>query len=149
VLVLFWAGMMAGRLLILLLPARWTLWPALVLSTIALLAAAGCLAAVESLQAHYAFVALLGVFLGPLWPVIVMTSSAAFPSERSTSTLIGIGAVGYACGPLLGSLVLDLHWTAHIFLVHLALAALIVLFCLASWRTHARVTAAINRGTQQ
>jgi fucose permease len=148
VLVLFWAGMMAGRLLILLLPARWTLWPALVLSTVALLAAAGCLAAAESLRAHYVFVALLGVFLGPLWPVIVMTSSAAFPSERSTSTLIGIGAVGYACGPLLGSLVLGLHWTAHIFLVHLALAALIVLFCLTSWRTHARVTAAINRGTQ-
>ena len=138
--------MMGGRLLILLLPARWTLWPALVLSTVALLAAAGCLAAVESLRAHYIFIALLGVFLGPLWPVIVMTSSTTFSSEKSTSTLIGIGAVGYACGPLLGPLVLGLHWTADIFLVHLALAALIALFCLASWRAHASATTTITQG---
>jgi fucose permease len=137
-LVLFWAGMMTGRLLVLPLPARWTLWPALIVSTVGLLAAAGGLAAVESLVAHYVFVALLGVFLGPLWPVIVMTSSATFPSEKRTSTVIGIGAIGYASGPLLGSLVLGRHWSAHIFLVPLALAALIVVFCLASWRAFAR-----------
>ncbi len=149
VLVLFWAGMMAGRLLILLLPARWTLWPALIVSAVALLAAAGCLAAVQSLRAHYVFVALLGVFLGPLWPVIVMTSSATFPSEKSTSTLIGIGAAGYACGPLLGSLIVGRHWTGHIFLAHFALAVLIVVFCLTSWRAQAgKVTATTTQGRQ-
>jgi fucose permease len=141
ILVLFWAGMMTGRLLILLLPARLTLWPALIVSALALLAAAVCLAAVHSLHARYVFVALLGIFLGPLWPVIVMTSSSTFASEKSTSTLIGIGALGFGSGPLLGPLVLGLHWTAHFFLVHLALAALIVVFCLTTWRAHARVVA--------
>jgi fucose permease len=149
VLALFWAGMMTGRLLIAVLPARWTLWPALIVSAVALLAAAGCLAAVQSLRAHYAFVVLLGVCQGPLWPVIVMTSSATFPSERSTSTLIGIGAVGYSTGPLLGSLIVGRNWTAHIFLAHLALAVLIVVLCLASWRAHASVTAAIAQGRQR
>ena len=148
VLVLFWAGMMAGRLLILLLPARWTLWPTLLVSAAALVVATTCLAAVESLGAHYVFVTLLGVCLGPLWPVIVMTSSSSFPSEKRTSTLIGIGAIGFASGPLLGSLVLGRDWTDHVFTVHLALAALIALFCLISWRSGARVTAAMAQRRQ-
>jgi fucose permease len=145
ILVLFWAGVMTGRLLVLLLPVRWTLWPTLVVSAVALLIAAVCLAAVHSLRAQHVFVALLGVFLGPLWPAIVMTSSSTFASEKSTSNIIGIGALGFGSGPLLGPLVLGMHWTAHFFLVHLALAALIVVFCLITWRAHARIMAIPQR----
>ena len=45
VLVLYWVGMIASRLVILLLPARWTLWPAMAVSVSGVLAAAVCLAA--------------------------------------------------------------------------------------------------------
>ena len=144
-LVLFWAGSMTGRLVILLLPPRWTLWPALVVSSAALLLAAAGLAAAPTMDARFAFVALLGVFLGPLWPVIVMISSAAFPSEKRTSTLIGIGALGFATGPMLGTLVLAQHWTSHFFLFHLGLAGLIVASCLVAWRGHSTAALAAPR----
>lgn len=144
VLVLFWAGMMVGRLAILLLPTRWTLWPTLIVSAVALFAAAASLATLHSPQAQYASVALLGVFLGPMWPVIVMTSNSTFQSEKLTAVLIGMGAVGFAFGPLLGSVILRQQWAAHFFLMHLGLGALIVVFCLTAWRSHARVMANIT-----
>ena len=43
-----------------------------------------------------------------LWLVIVMTTSDTCRCERRTSMVIGIGAIGFATGPLLGSLVLAL-----------------------------------------
>jgi MFS family permease len=138
VLVLFWVAMMAGRLAILLLPSRWTLWPTLLVASGALFAATACLAAARSLPGQLVSVGLMGVFLGPLWPVIVMTSGSVFPSERSTSTLIGIGAIGFGCGPLLGTLILRARWAPHFFLAHLALGALISVFCVAAWRSRAR-----------
>ena len=43
-----------------------------------------------------------------LWPVIVMATSDTCRCERRTSMVIGIGAIGFATGPLLGALVLAL-----------------------------------------
>jgi MFS family permease len=138
VLMLFWVAMMAGRLVILLLPSRWTLWPTLLVASGALLAATACLAAARSLPAQLVSVGLMGVSLGPLWPVIVMTSRSVFPSERSTSTLIGVGGIGFGFGPLLGTLILRAGWTPHFFLAHLLLGVLICVFSVAAWRSYAR-----------
>ena len=141
VLVLFWAGMMVGRFSIVLLPTRWTLWPTLIASAAAIFIVAVFLATVHSLRAQCLSVALLGIFLGPMWPVVVMTSSSTFQSEKLTSVIIGIGAVGFASGPLLGSVILRHQWAAHFFLMHLGLGALIVVFCLTAWRLHASAMA--------
>jgi fucose permease len=138
VLVIFWLGMMAGRAIVVVLPTRWTLWPTLIASSIALVATTACLAVVTTLPAQYVCVGLLGVFLGPLWPVIVMTSSSTFQSEKLTSVIIGTGAIGFGSGPLLGSLIVSRQWTSHFFLAHLGLSVLILVFCLASWRLRPR-----------
>jgi MFS family permease len=146
VLVLFWAGMMAGRLSIVLLPVRWTMWPTLLVSAVTVLASTAGLAAVQALPARLVLVTLLGFCLGPIWPVIVMTASSTFQSEKLTSTIIGVGAIGFASGPLLGSLLLSKSWASGYFFLHLGLGVLIVVFCTAAWRLHTRLAAATSQG---
>ncbi|MBE3065526.1 MAG: hypothetical protein IMZ69_10985 [Spirochaetes bacterium] len=147
VLVLFWVGMMVGRFSIVLLPARWTLWPTLIASAIAVLAAAACLAAIQTLPARSVLVTLLGIALGPMWPMIVMTSSSTFQSEKLASAIIGMGAIGFASGPLLGSLILRWQRAPQFFLMHLGLGVLIVGFCMAAWRLRARLAARAAEGS--
>jgi fucose permease len=134
VLALFWIGMMAGRFSIVLLPVRLTLWPAMAASAAGVLAVTACLAFVPLLAIRCALVAFLGFFLGPMWPVIVMASASTFQSEKLTSAVIGTGAVGFATGPLLGSLILRLGGVREFFLVPLGLGVLVAAFCLATWR---------------
>jgi fucose permease len=127
-LMLFWAGMLVGRFYIVLLPARWTLWPALRVSSLAIAAAGLLLALVDLPAARYAGVALMGVACGPMWPVVVMTTSVTCGSERRTSAVIGMGALGFASGPLLGSLLLKAGLAAHFFRFELALGLLVLAF---------------------
>jgi fucose permease len=141
VLVIFWLGMMVGRAIIVALPTRLTLWPSLIVSSIALLVTAACLATFTALPAQYVFVALMGISLGPVWPVIVMTSSSTFRSEKVTSVIIGVGAIGFGSGPLVGSLIVSQHWTSHFFLAHVALSVLILVFCLSAWKLRPRTAA--------
>ncbi len=132
-LMLFWAGMLVGRFYIVLLPARWTLWPSLWISSLAIVAAGLLLALVDLRPARYAGVLLMGAACGPMWPVIVMTTSVTCGSERRTSTVIGLGAIGFAAGPLLGSLLLKAGLAAHFFRFELALGSFVlVLFLLAA-----------------
>lgn len=138
-LVIFWSGMILGRFSIVLLPTRWTLWPALLAASLGILATTTCLAAVSLLPVRYALGGVLGFFVGPLWPVNVMTSSTTFGSEKMTSTIIGMGAIGFASGPLLGSLLLRFGLAPRFFQLQLALGALILAFCLASRLSRARV----------
>jgi hypothetical protein len=81
-----------------------------------------------------------------LWPVIVMTTSDTCRCERRTSMVIGIGAIGFATGPLLGSLLLRTGLEARFFTVQLALGALVLalgLLAAASYR--ARVSSSSPR----
>ncbi len=130
VLMLFWAGALLGNLSIVFLPARWTLWPSLLAATLAIVAAGLLLALVDLRAARYAGVLLMGAACGPLWPVIVMTTSVTCRSERRTSAVIGLGAIGFASGPLLGSLLLKAGLEAHFFSFELGLGALVLSLCL-------------------
>jgi fucose permease len=129
-LMLFWAGMIVGRFYIVLLPARWTLWPSLLTSSLAIVAAGLLLALADLLAVRYAGAVLLGIACGPMWPVIVMTTNVTCGSERRTSAVIGMGAIGFASGPLLGSLLLKARLEAHFFTFELALGALVLVLCL-------------------
>jgi fucose permease len=134
VLALFWVGMLAGRFSIALLPVRLALWPALGASAVGVLAVTASLAFVPQVAARHVLVVLLGFFLGPMWPVIVMTSTSTFQSEKLTSAVIGVGAMGFAAGPLVGSFLLGLGWIRRFFLVHLGLGLLVAASCLIAWR---------------
>ncbi len=129
-LALFWAGMILGRFAIVLLPLRYTVWPALLSSAVLAFLAACALAAVGQQAARYALAFLLGAAAGPLWPVLVMTSSVSFRSQRRTASVIGVGAVGFACGPLLGSLILRGGLAFRFFQIQALLAAAVLLLCL-------------------
>ena len=129
-LMLFWAGMILGRFSITLLPVRWTLWPALLAASLATMAATLLLAIVDLRTVRYAGALLLGAAAGPLWPIIVMTTSVTCRCERRTSMVIGIGAIGFATGPLLGSLLLRTGMEARFFTVQLALGVLVLALCL-------------------
>jgi fucose permease len=132
-LMLFWVGMLVGRFYIVLLPARWTLWRSLWISSLGIVAAGLLLALVDLRVTRYAGVLLMGAACGPMWPVLVMTTSVTCGSERRTSAVIGLGAIGFASGPLLGSLLLKAGLEAHFFGLELALGALVlVLFLLAA-----------------
>jgi fucose permease len=132
-LMLFWVGMLVGRFYIVFLPARWTLWRSLWISSLGIVAAGLLLTLVDLRVARYAGVLLMGAACGPMWPVIVMTTSVTCGSERRTSAVIGLGAIGFASGPLLGSLLLKAGLEAHFFRLELALGALVlVLFLLAA-----------------
>jgi len=65
-----------------------------------------------------------------MWPVIVMTTSVTCGSEQRTSTVIGLGAIGFACGPLLGSLLLEAGLEARFFAFELVLGVLVLALCL-------------------
>ena len=130
VLMLFWAGVFLGRFLIVLLPVRWTLWPTLLVSSLAIVASALLLAFVERLAVRHAGALLLGVFCGPMWPVIVMITSVTCGSERRTSTVIGMGAIGFASGPLLGSLLLRAGQSGRFFALQAVLGAVVLALCL-------------------
>lgn len=125
-LMLFWVGMAGSRFAILALPARWTVRPAMAASAAGVLGASVCLVLVPWLPARLALVCLLGLLLGPLWPAVVVTATSAFRSDALTSAVIGMGAAGYALGPLLGSLVLRLGLVRQFFGAHLLLACLVV-----------------------
>ncbi len=132
-LVLFWVGMTAGRFAIVALPARWTMRPVMAVSAAGVLAACACLAVAPWLPVRLALVFLLGFLLGPLWPVVMVTASSTFRSDTLTSAVIGMGAAGYALGPLLGSLLLRLGWVRQFFTAHLLLAVVIAVLCPVSW----------------
>ncbi|HEY9593394.1 MAG TPA: MFS transporter [Spirochaetia bacterium] len=142
VLVTFWVGMMAGRLIVVALPARWTLWPTLVGSSLGVLVSGAFLVGTAGLPAQWIGVALLGVSLGPAWPVIVMTASSAFHSDRLTSIIIGVGAAGSAVGPLIGSLIVSQGWMGRYFAFHLALGVALTLLSVMGWRARRAKTEA-------
>jgi fucose permease len=135
-LMLFWAGMLLGRLSPVFLPARWTLWPTLLAASLAIVAASLLLALVQARAARYAGVLLLGAASGPMWPVIVMTTSVTCRSERRTSVVIGLGAIGFASGPLLGTLLLKAGLEAHFFTMLMALGVLVLGLCLLAAASH-------------
>ncbi|NLX06569.1 MAG: MFS transporter [Phycisphaerae bacterium] len=102
----FWIGMIAGRLLTLALPRRWTLWPAAIVASAGL--AAGC--ALLSFRWPPLIATLLVVVTslaaGPFWPALVVLSQQVRRSSRFTSAVIGAGALGAAAGPFASGLVI-------------------------------------------
>jgi len=111
-LALFWAGLVAGRLVVLALPARWTLWPAFLTSSAGMTLALGLLSFGWTTATASGIVVAAGFLSGPIWPVIVTASRHVRGSARFAAGVIAAGAFGAATGPLLSSrLIAWLGWT--------------------------------------
>lgn len=137
----FWVAVTLSRLAVVLLPDRWTLWPALLACSVALFIMAALLWAAGPLAARFALVFLLGVAAGPIWPVIVMTTAVYCRSERLTAAVIGFGALGSAVGPSLGSLLPRFGLVPRYFLVLAAVAAVVLGVCLLGYGIQRRAAA--------
>ena len=95
------------------LPARFTLWPGLIGGAAGMIIG-NTLLALSSFPGLATFaVFLYGIAAGPVWPVTVMLSQKVSRSNRFTSGVIGVGALGAALGPLFGSYIIrniGLQW---------------------------------------
>ena len=104
---IYWAGMLAGRLVITMLKPRWTLWPAVFVASVGILVANFCL----SFKWHPVIGTIIvfagAVFSGPVWPTIVSISQNVRNSSLFTSSVIGFGAPGAVVGPYLASRLID------------------------------------------
>ena len=115
-------GMIAGRMAVTILPDRLTLRPALMVSS--LLAALAALAVFLFPGSSILPLAALGFAMGPVWPITVRIAAATLRSDSQTASVIAVGGLGAAAGPLFGSLLLAWGF-AHLYFPALAL------FCLA------------------
>jgi fucose permease len=100
---IFWAGLGTGRVLILLLPSRLTLWPGMIGSALAVTVACVLLSLTWSVPVVTGFLFLVGVAAGPFWPILISVSQHLRQSVQFTSAVISVGAVGAAFGPLLSA----------------------------------------------
>lgn len=103
----FWGGIIIGRGLMVVLPARMTLWPALICAGAGMAFANVFLSFNFSPMLATGAVLLCGIACGPVWPITVMVSQNLRNSTRFTSSVIGAGAVGAAAGPLMGSYIIQ------------------------------------------
>ncbi|HBG78722.1 MAG TPA: hypothetical protein DDW84_07785 [Phycisphaerales bacterium] len=110
---LFWFGLILGRLSIIVIPRRFTLWPVLLIGAIII-----CLASLlGSFTAWPVFVAVLvflvGIGSGPFWPTTAAICHVARNRPQFTSSVIAISAIGVIAGSGFGALIfkyMDLKW---------------------------------------
>ena len=132
----FWIGVIIGRTLMLVIPARFTLWPGLLGGTFGMILSSAVLAFCGSMTTATRIVLLYGIAAGPVWPITVMMSQHLRRSPRFTSGVIGIGALGASLGPLLGSLIIrhvGLSWFFPV--ISLSSIVLLTLILLAKYKT--------------
>ncbi|MEW5816793.1 MAG: MFS transporter [Spirochaetota bacterium] len=102
----FWGGLIIGRLAVLVLPEKFTLWPVMLSGTVGLVAGCLALSFQRSAVAATLLILLTGLLIGPVWSAIVSLCRHLFASLQFTSGVIGIGALGASLGPLLSSLII-------------------------------------------
>ena len=134
----FWFGLILGRLAVLVIPVRFTLWPAIFVGGIVM-----CIGSVFACFTEWPISAVIMVFLagvgaGPYWPTVVAICHVARNRPQFTSSVIAIGAIGVVAGSGFGAFVfkyMDLKW----FFPLIALGAVILLaVSFASYRKYTK-----------
>ncbi len=136
-LVVFWGGLIVGRLAAALLPVRYSLWPAMFFGVVLMILTAAAASFVYSPMSVTALVFTHGLAIGPLWPTIVAIAKAARNRDKFTSSVIAYGAIGVSAGSGLGSVILKIA-DARLFFPTVAVGGLLLLvLCIL---THRRFT---------
>lgn len=104
---LLWFGLIVGRLLILILPKKWTLWPSVFIGSSGMMVTGILIHLTASVMTSTILILVFGIFAGPLWPVIVMLANKTGKNDSFTSSVIGCGALGAAIGPSFGSIIIN------------------------------------------
>jgi FHS family glucose/mannose:H+ symporter-like MFS transporter len=101
----FWTGLVFGRLAITVIPARFTLWPAMFIGIGIMFFGALLASFTQSPLLATVFVFLNGFGAGPVWPTAVAICRTARNRPKFTSAVIAIGAIGVTLGSGLGSII--------------------------------------------
>ena len=125
---IFWLGLLVGRMVILFLKARWTLWPAMIVAGIGMMAGNFLLSFKWEPFAATVIVFIGGLFAGPIWPVVVSLSQKLRNSSMFTSCVISAGAMGAATGPFLSSRLIDRFGMNYLFPVLACFGLLLIIF---------------------
>jgi fucose permease len=112
---LFWIGVIVGRLGILILPKKLTLWPALIVGAIGMLMTYLMISFTQTPYLASVGVVLCGIASGPLWPTIVSLSQSIRKNSTFTSLVIGAGSLGAAIGPFLSSKIITVFDMSKLF----------------------------------
>lgn len=102
----FWLGIMGGRLTMLVLPTRWTLFPALFVSMVLIIITTAAMSIKFQPMLATAVIFLTGLAYGPIWPTTVAASRYIRTSAKFTAGVIAIGALGAATGPFLAGMLI-------------------------------------------
>ena len=123
---IYWIGLGVGRLAIIFIPRRVSLWPAMF--TGILITGIGALLASLTLSPLWAtvFVFLTGIGAGPLWPTTVAICHSARQRPKFTSYVIAAGVVGLVLGSGLGSVIFR-YLDSSLFFPSVALGSIILL----------------------
>jgi fucose permease len=124
----FWGGLFLGRIAITVLPARFSLWPAMFTGVSIM-----CISSFLTYFTSSTIIATILVFLfglgsGPLWPTTVGICHAARNRSKFTSCVIAIGAIGVVLGSGLGSVIFKYLGSSFFFpIIILGSLALLIL----------------------
>ncbi len=123
---IYWIGLVVGRLAIILVPRRFTIWPAMF--TGILIMCIGAVLASLTLSPLWAtvFVFLSGFGAGPLWPTTVAICHSARQRPKFTSYVIAVAAFGVVLGSGLGSVIFR-YLDSSLFFPSVALGSIILL----------------------
>jgi MFS transporter, FHS family, glucose/mannose:H+ symporter len=120
-----WGGVMVGRLMMMVLPDRWSFAPAMITGGAGMTVSLFFLSIAELPWLATVFVASAGVLYGPVWPATVSTCENRFQNQRFTSGIIGVGALGVSVGPFVASLIIKHIGFKTLFPVFTVVAALL------------------------
>ncbi len=123
-LAVFWGGLLAGRLLIVVLPRRFGAGPPVVIGSAGMIAGIAVIAFVREETAATAALALTGLFCGPVWPSLIGYCRFSGASDRFVTMIIGMGALGLAVSPFLSALVIEFAGFRVLFVLLTLLAVL-------------------------
>ena len=123
---IYWIGVVVGRLAIVFVPRRFTVWPAMFTGILIIFAGAVLASATLSPLWATVFVFLSGVGSGPLWPITVAICHSARQRPKFTSYVIAAGAFGVVVGSGLGSVIFR-YLDASLLFPTVALGSIILL----------------------
>ncbi len=123
---IFWIGIAVGRLAIIFIPRRFTIWPAMFTGIV--ITCIGAVLASLTLSPLWAtvFVFLSGIGAGPLWPTTVAICHSARQRPKFTSYVIAAGAFGVMLGFGLGSVIFR-YLDSSLFFPSVVLGSIILL----------------------